>query len=307
MGEVDNTVMFREAFVGYSKKDVNKYLEKISGDFMRREEEHEELLSRVRRELDEEKKKNSEIAARLDEMACEVYACGMKAEEAGAVIEKLKAERAELNVKLDEMACEAYASQERESQIKTATAELCGRIAELEARPDTQQLTDELYAKMNGRIDEMLSAAQTRGDEIIANARREAENIRAQADTETQLISDKMKNIYKDAATEYYDEVTQFAEEIKCAVNALLRDIGTKSAEFNGKIDYMRLESENAARSSGVVAGTAAEISEKPHDGQKQETAKESPKKKELHSLDEKIENFFRNAMSQISSVRDKK
>ena len=78
-----------------------------------------------------------------------------------------------------------------------------------------------------------------------------------------------------------------------------------KGEELEGRIDYMRLESENAAREQGIVIDGATEKPKLPE--QSHETEKSSKTTISLNLIDEKIENFFKNAINKINGFKDKK
>ena len=66
-------VKFRGAMGGYSKKDVNRYIEQISLDFARREEELKGDIESEKRKVSEAKSRIDELTHMLDELACEAY------------------------------------------------------------------------------------------------------------------------------------------------------------------------------------------------------------------------------------------
>ena len=208
---------------------------------------------------------------------------------------------------LDEMTVEAYASQEREAKLKESAAGLCARIAEYECElSKKQEPSEELLSKINEKVDEMINAANEKCAAILAEANEEADRIRAEAENEAFATREKMKNIYKDAASEYYEEVRSFSQDIRTSVAALLHSIQVKGEELEGRIDYMRLESENAAKEQGIVidGGTA----EKPKPAEQPQTTEKSNKTTiSLNLIDEKIENFFRNAINKINEFKDRK
>ena len=300
MGEKERMVKFRGSINGYLKKDVNEYIEKITLDFEEQTRGFEERLSRVERELAAEKEKNAETAARLDEMAIEAYTAQKTADD-----EKRKRVAAEKM--LEEMTVEAYSAQEREAELKESAVGLCARIAGYERElADRQEPSEEILSKINVKIDEMMAAANEKCAEILAEANEEADRIKAEAENEAFATREKMKNIYKDAASEYYEEVLNFSQDIRTSVAALLHSIQVKGEELEGRIDYMRLESENAAKEQGIVVdGTPAE---KPKSEERLTAAEKTAKTTiSLNIIDEKIENFFKNAINKINGFKDRK
>lgn len=290
-------VMFRGALGGYSKKDVNEYIEQISLGFGKKEAEYEEKISRLEREISEEKAKEEELAKRLDELACEAYGNAVK-------FAAEQDNRAAAEAKLDELACEAYSAQLREEQLKSTIEGLCARIADYE-KNSAENASNELLEKVNLKVDEMIAAANAKCADMISAARDEADAIRAEAEDDAEKTKDKMKRIYKDAASEYYEEVLSFAQDIRTSVGSLLHEISARSEEFNQKIDYMRLESENAATKEGLVIEAPAESEPKPEI----KPSEKSPKKMtiSISSINEKIESFFKGAIDRINALRDGK
>ena len=69
----EKMVMLKSALGGYSKKDVNKYIEKISLDFARREDELKAEAENQRRAVSDAKQRTEELSRMLDELACEAY------------------------------------------------------------------------------------------------------------------------------------------------------------------------------------------------------------------------------------------
>ena len=69
----EKMVMLKSALGGYSKKDVNKYIEKISLDCARREDELKAEAENQRRAVSDAKQRTEELSRMLDELACEAY------------------------------------------------------------------------------------------------------------------------------------------------------------------------------------------------------------------------------------------
>lgn len=297
MNSDERMVMFRGALGGYSKKDVNEYIERISLGFGKKEAEYEEKISRLEREVADEKAKSDELSKRLDELACEAYENAVKY--AGEKEKRIASE-----AKLDELACEAYDAQLREAQLKATIEGLCARIAGYE-KNSAENASKELLEKVNMKVDEMISAADAKCADMISAARDEADAIRAEAEDDAEKTREKLKRIYKDAASEYYEEVLSLAQDIRTSVGSLLHEISARSEEFNQKIDYMRLESENAAIPEGVVIEPRRESD--TQDGNK--PADKSPRKMtiSISSINEKIESFFKSAIDKINSLREGK
>ena len=300
MSEKERMIKFRGSINGYLKKDVNDYIEKITLDFEEQSRSFEERYSRLERELNAEKEKSAGLAARLDELAVEAY----KAQRA---FEDEKQKRVSAESMLDEMTVEAYSAQEREAKLKESAAGLCARIAEYENElAQKQEPSEELLQKMSEKVDEMINAANEKCAAMLAEANEEADRIRSEAENEAFATREKLKNIYKDAASEYYEEVLSFSQDIRTSVAALLHSIQVKGEELEGRIDYMRLESENAAKEQGIVID--GEPAEKPGLAEQPHTAEKATKTTiSLNLINEKIENFFRNAINKINEFKDRK
>ena len=102
-------VKFRGAMGGYSKKDVNKYIEQISIDFARREEELKGDIESEKRKVSEAKSRIEELTHMLDELACEAYSSENAASLANDGKSAAEARGKELSQMLDELACRLYA------------------------------------------------------------------------------------------------------------------------------------------------------------------------------------------------------
>ena len=102
-------VKFRGAMGGYSKKDVNRYIEQISIDFARREEMLKGDIESEKRKVSEAKSRIEELTHMLDELACEAYSSENAASLANDGKSAAEARGKELSQMLDELACRLYA------------------------------------------------------------------------------------------------------------------------------------------------------------------------------------------------------
>lgn len=296
MAENERMKKFRGSIGGYAKKDVNGYIEKISLDFSNQCGEYEEKLSKAERETASEREKNRDLSKRIDELACEAYENGIKYSS-----EKLAREEAE--TKLDELAFEVYSHTEKEKELCKTAEELRKKVEKYELAYG-DDLPEDILEIINSRAEEMLSAAKEKCDSMINEAREEADRIRAEAEESADKSKERMRAECKDAATEYYDEVLSFAQDIRVALNTLMCDISRRGEELGQRIDYMRLENENSARKEGAVIESLPEKSGPKTDLPEKKSSKVTVS---FSSIDKKLEAFVKNAISAINDFRDKK
>lgn len=300
MTEKNEMVKFGEAFRGYSKKDVNEYITKLSIDFAKQAEHFEEQLSHAAREVEAEKEKTREISAKMDELACELYLYSAKYSD-----EKLARTNAE--DKLDTLACELYSSSVRYSGEKHARknaedkldALACETYSYITREKNSAEAKEAetalLLEKVNARVDEILALTKEKCDEIIAGALEEAEKIRAEAASEADSTRQQAREMLRDVSDKYCENVRTFASDAKMAVDALVRDLNSKGEEFASKIGAVNVSGE---------AGTG-----KPEtNGEEPSVVEENPKEEKLpeeiatslESMNEKIDAFTKNTIASI-------
>ena len=137
-----------------------------------------------------------------------------------------------------------------------------------------------IYEKLSEKVDQIMETANESAREIVASALARGDEIIAEAEK-------RACQIREDAAvrseTAYYDEVMRFAAEIRDSMNKLMKEIGAKKAEVDGKLSGMRTMP--AEKKVEVVRS----------------------EKKQVSSIDEKIERFFKNTLDTISGMTGKK
>ena len=186
----EKMVMLKSALGGYSKKDVNKYIEKISLDFARREDELKAEAENQRRAVSDAKQRTEELSRMLDELACRLYA-----------------------------------AEKREEELKASLAGMASRIAEYENRENEDVLTGEVVEKIRTKTEEMIcmageeakdiiSSAESKAEELISQAKLKAENIISEANAKAGATEGKIKKMYSTAAEDYCEQIKKLTEEM---------------------------------------------------------------------------------------------
>lgn len=221
----EKMVMLRSALGGYSKKDVNKYIEKISLDFARRENELKAEAENQRRAVSDAKLRIEELSHMLDELACEAYS----SENAALEAKKDKASACErgkeLSQMLDELACRLYAAEKREEELKASLAGMASRIAEYERRGSGEALTGEVVEKIRIKAEEMICrageeakdvilSAEEKAEELLSQAKLRAENIISEANAKAGATEGKIKKMYNTAAEDYCEQIKKLTKEM---------------------------------------------------------------------------------------------
>ena len=221
----EKMVMLKSALGGYSKKDVNKYIEKISLDFARREDELKAEAENQRRAVSDAKQRTEELSRMLDELACEAYSSENVALEAKKDKDSASEREKELAQMLDELACRLYAAEKREEELKASLAGMASRIAEYENRENEDVLTGEVVEKIRTKTEEMIcmageeakdiiSSAESKAEELISQAKLKAENIISEANAKAGATEGKIKKMYSTAAEDYCEQIKKLTEEM---------------------------------------------------------------------------------------------
>lgn len=221
----EKMVMLKSALGGYSKKDVNKYIEKISLDFARREDELKAEAENQRRAVSDAKLRIEELSHMLDELACEAYSSENAASEAKRDKQTACEHENELSQMLDELACRLYAAEKREEELKASLAGMASRIAEYESRENGEALTGEVVEKIRTRTEEMIckageeakeiiSSAEGKAEEMILQAKLKAEGIISEANAKAGATEGKIKRMYSTAAEDYCEQIKRLTEEM---------------------------------------------------------------------------------------------
>lgn len=328
----NKSVIFKSALGGYNKNDVNAYLAAVSAEMKSNEEMHKLQCARLEKEAENERNEKAVISSKLDELGCELFgACSdleveknKNAELEGSVAQ-LSQRTAELEREIEEKSNVA-----NEALLKLDEAEL--RIKELEetllqiddARKNAPSGNDDitekamLYDKLSERLgeimltanssaEEIMTGAMNHGDEVIANARAEAEKIKKEASLE----AEKLREHYKNAASEYYEEVQMFASDIHDYLENFVREVGSKSAEFENKINYLRISEVQPEMpeitSECLEKEVNEEKSESDADGDDSglnDSDRAEKRKKSYSAIEEKVEHFFKSTMATINAFK---
>lgn len=258
-------VKFRGAMGGYSKKDVNRYIEQISLDFARREEELKGDIESEKRKVSEAKSRIDELTRMLDELACEAYSSENAASLANDGKVAAEEHGKELSQMLDELACRLYAAEKREEELKAALAGMADRIAGYESRESGEELSEEVAEKIRNKTEELLrhageeagriiSAAEEKAAEMVSVASEKAETLINEAKVRAGAEEGKIKKMYSSAAEDYCEQIRKL------------------TAEMTATADKSR-----------------------------EKTEKKPSQSEKLTTIDDKIDSFFRTLFSQIS------
>lgn len=218
-------VKFRGAMGGYSKKDVNRYIEQISIDFARREEMLKGDIESEKRKVSEAKSRIEELTHMLDELACEAYSSENAASLANDGKSAAEARGKELSQMLDELACRLYAAEAREAELKSALAGMADRIAGYESRESGEKLSEEVAEKIRNKTEELLRHAGEEAGRIISTAEEKAaEMVSAASEKADAIINDakvragaeegKIKKMYSSAAEDYCEQIRKLTAEM---------------------------------------------------------------------------------------------
>lgn len=299
----EKNTIFKSALGGYNKNDVNAYITAVSTEIKAKDELYTTQRNRLEKELELEKDAKKLISDQLDELGFELFSAQSELASATLRETELKNTVMGLSQRVAELE-EALAKKTSEAEKSIDELDKIGEMIGIEAVGEVDNVEkSELYDKLSDRIGEIMQKADSnaeqimtgameRADEIVENAQNQANEIIAAAEKEAKALRDK----YKDAAGDYYEEVAVFVSEIREHLEGFMREIGAKSAELEHKIEYMQLP--GAPSEPKTIT---AECKEKPTPREKTEQ-----KEKKTSALDEKIENFFKNTMAAINAFRSR-
>ncbi len=161
---------FRKSFLGgFSKEDVNKYIEESTEKYTAKIKDAEEKFLAADRERSELATKLSAAEARIEELI-------KKNEEFEKLTEKhnsLTAEHANTMTKLTQ----------REEELEKANAE----ISELSSKVSALNMVESEYTARKAELADIEISARSRAGEIISDAEREAQSKRCALDEELSL------------------------------------------------------------------------------------------------------------------------
>lgn len=299
----EKNTIFKSALGGYNKNDVNAYITAVSTEIKAKDELYTTQRNRLEKELELEKDAKKLISDQLDELGFELFSAQSELASATLRETELKNTVMGLSQRVAELE-EALAKKTSEAEKSIDELDKIGEMIGIEEVGEVDNAEkSELYDKLSDRIGEIMQKADSnaeqimtgameRADEIVENAQNQANEIIAAAEKEAKALRDK----YKDAAGDYYEEVAVFVSEIREHLEGFMREIGAKSAELEHKIEYMQLP--GAPSEPKTIT---AECKEKPTPREKTEQ-----KEKKTSALDEKIENFFKNTMAAINAFRSR-
>ena len=297
----EKNTIFKSALGGYNKNDVNAYITAVSAEIKSKDELYQTQRARLEKELEIEKAAKKTVSDQLDELGFELFTAQSELSSATLRETELKNTVMGLSQRVAELE-EALAEKTSEAELSIEELDKIGEMLGIES--DGEQGDEEkaaLYDKLSDRVGEIMQKADSnaeqimtgameRADEIVENAQNQASEIISAAEKEAKALRDR----YKDAAGDYYEEVAVFVSEIREHLEGFMREIGAKSAELEHKIEYMQLP--GAPSEPKTIT---AECKEKP-------TPHEKPEQKKTSTLDEKIENFFKNTMAAINAFRSR-
>lgn len=307
--ENEKNAVFRNAFGGYNKNDVNEYLASMAKEFARREDEWDTERGKLERMSQDERTEKEQIAAQRDELACQLYSVQADVQQKTGELERecqitteLKASIAGLSERIHQLECELAKKNEEFAAVEEA---LGVQEAGCEARDDLcdrlSEKVEKIMTAAGNSAEEIVASALSRSDEIIAEAERKAEKIKCDALAQSDEITGKAKDAYKTAAADYYDEVMLFASEIRDSLNRLMLEINTKKADVDNKIEYMRLSSEPKKLKDIPLQGK--EIASDDGKGSVTNITNSGA----ASAMDQKIETFFKNTINAINNMTRKK
>lgn len=223
MAEKTEQMVFRNAFQGYNKEDVNDYIKKLSKDFSKLEEEYKSTIE----------KKDAEIRKLAEKVNTSDNSKNKKNPSTAA----LEAQIAKLNL-----------------TIETQKKEIKDLKEELKKSNNLENLSDEELSK---KIGDIFLVANRSADTLRAEAKAEADRITADAIKESdQLIADakaRAEGLKKSAEQEVrvkFEVIKQnintltknFISDYEKGVSVLKTTIDTSIAENSKQLEQSILE-----------------------------------------------------------------
>ena len=293
----EKNVKFKNALGGYNKKDVNEYLAAVSAEMRSREEINEVKRERLERQVEDERTAKEIIRAQLDELGFELYEANARETELKNAVTGLTSRVAELEAELAKKTDEANLSSDELDKISEIvgieTEESDGDLDTAQKAAIYDKLSErigEIMLKADSNAEQIMTGAMERSDEMISNAQKDSDALIKAAEAEAASIREHYKNI----VSAYYEEVAAFVSDIREAISSFIGDIGAKSAELEGRLDY--LGAANLPKKEEIT-GSCTE----------KETEPEQKEKKTYSSIEEKIEGFFKKTMAALNAFKGKK
>ncbi len=285
---------------GYSKKDVNKFISDMSSDFKRQSQQKDETIEFERTRADKAEAQLKLSSEKLDEIAAIAYSFEQKQKELEKRIESLEQEKALLSYKLDEMAISAKVAidnlettrekLEKEYFKNTINEQKLDVLAcETYEAQKQSKITEDVYSKLDGRIEDIFREADSKATEIVRRAQSIAEEMVNETKEKTRNYRANLEDNYKIAVSEY-------KENVNAAVDNLLRAVAEGSDELSQRID--NVDSVDMASKPMNFSNSDQLFDKKAN--------VPSKKRDYISSINEKIEMFFKGAISALNSLINK-
>ncbi len=269
----ENENVFRTAFRGYNKDDVNAYIASLAGSTKNLSEEAQARVARAERETENAKAELENLSRKADELAVEAYAAANALSENEMKLAELEAKNAALEAEKASLA-------EKAAALESALADT-GKLAAAER--------EKVYAELNDKIDEIMLAAKESADAIVARAEERSEKLIADAERAAEDIKTNAENraqeMEKSISAGCYSDFRRFADSTRAEVDSLLKNIESRGNELQSKMN--KLPEEKSTKETAAAA----------------EPVKKDTKK----SFDEKIDKFVKNAIASFTKSGDGK
>ena len=286
---------------GYSKKEVNQFISDMSMDFKRQSDEKNATIEFERSRAEKAEEELKLANAKLDEIALMAYNAEQRQKELEKRISDLEKNRVILSDKLDEMAISAQTAITDLEETRKRFEQECLKNEFNEEKLDAlacetyemmrqSRASDDIYLKIDQKIEEIFKEADEKATEIIKRAQAIADELVNETKEKTKYYRANLEDSYKNAITEY-------KENVNAAVDNLLRTVSEGSNELNHRIDSVE-NIDNAPRNTQVTS-----------EGEQEQSSKKTAATRVdyISSLNEKIEKFFKGAINALNSLISKK
>ncbi len=285
----ENEKVFRNAFRGYNKDDVNAYIASITENANKSVEDAQARVSRAEREVENIKAECDIISRKADELAIESYTASSAVSEKDKEIEEANNAISSLKEKialLEEVLKKSDGEKEAlKNDILLKEEEISSLKAEAEKAIAAER--DNVYKEVALKIDDIMAAtddnakkiiemAVDKSGKIIADAEMKAETIKNSAESEA-------KELGKNISIDCYDEFRRFADKTREDVDMLIKSIEDKGNEIKSRIN---------------AVNTSSELFDKKE-------SKENSGKDAKKSVEERMNAFLRNAFASIKNRSD--
>lgn len=240
--------MFKTAVNGFKKDQVLAYIDKRETEARQKVESLNQRLRKMTADLNEEKTRNTEAAAQVEQLETELARERERADElakaAGTAEEEKRAVRAQLNDAQFEVARlrqEFAAAQKEQERAQADKEKAMLQVAELKGV--VGELNDKIQfaAGNEDRIGRVLVEAQATADHILAEAQENAAKLLTDAQEKSASVLDQARN----ELTELLQQTAQFRSEVS--------ELREGSQRAFAHIDTLL---ENVERSAGQIQET---------------------------------------------------